>query len=138
MLFAYSLDDLMLRTDQQRPAPEYPLVAAVPFVGAVLAKVTGHEVLESRRVAGLLIGLAGVAALVGFDVGSANASAVLAVAVVVVCYAVGPIIVARYLSEVNCRGSVWLHARCWSQRCSTHRSVWPSGRRLYSLTAGWR
>lgn len=82
------------------------LVAAVPLVGAVLAKATGHEVLGSRRVVGLLIGLAGVAALVGFDVGSANASAILAVAVVVVCYAVGPIIVARHLSELPGLGVV--------------------------------
>lgn len=82
------------------------LVAAVPVVGAVLAKATGHEVLGSRRFVGLLIGLAGVAALVGFDVGSANTSAVLAVAVVVVCYAVGPIIVAGYLSELPGPGVV--------------------------------
>lgn len=82
------------------------LVAAVPLVGAVLAKATGHEMLGSRRIIGLLIGLAGVSALVGFDVGSANASAVNAVAVVAVCYAVGPMILARYLSELPGLGVV--------------------------------
>src|SRR5918995_1758099 len=48
------------------------LVAAVPLVGAVLVKVTGHEPMASRRVLGLLVGFAGVALLVGFDVGASS------------------------------------------------------------------
>ncbi len=75
------------------------LVAAVPLVGAVLVRVTGHESLERRRVAGLLVGFAGVAALVGFDVGSANIWPVVAVAVTAFCYALGPLILARHLSD---------------------------------------
>jgi drug/metabolite transporter (DMT)-like permease len=51
-------------------------------------------------VAGLLVGFAGVAALVGFEVGGGDVGAVLAVAVVAVCYAVGPLILSRRLSHL--------------------------------------
>ena len=67
------------------------LIAGVPLVGAVLAVVTrSDDRLDRRRVAGLLLGFAGVAALVGFEVGGGEVGAVVAVAVVVVCYAVVP------------------------------------------------
>src|SRR6478736_5520912 len=74
------------------------LVAAVPLVGAVLVVVTGHEQLGLHRVAGLMLGFLGVAALVGVDL-EGNVSAVAAVGVVVVCYALGPFILARRLSD---------------------------------------
>jgi drug/metabolite transporter (DMT)-like permease len=57
-------------------------------------------------VAGLLLGLVGVAALVGFDVSGAEVGAVTAVAVVVLCYATGPLILARYLSDLPSLGVV--------------------------------
>lgn len=82
------------------------LVAAVPLVGAVLVWLTGHEQVDSRRVGGLLVGFAGVAVLVGFDVGAANLGAVLAVAGVVVGYALGPLLLARYLSHLPALGVV--------------------------------
>jgi drug/metabolite transporter (DMT)-like permease len=82
------------------------LVAAVPLVGAVLIRLTGHESLERRRVVGLLVGFAGVAALVGFDVSSAHVGPVVAVAVTAFCYALGPLILARYLSELPGMGVV--------------------------------
>ena len=57
------------------------LIAAVPLVGAVLAVVTGSDDrLDGRRLAGLLLGFAGVAALVGFEVGGGDVGAVLALA----------------------------------------------------------
>lgn len=82
------------------------LIAAVPLVGAVLARTTGQERLDSRRVLGLVVGVAGVAALVGFDVGGGDLWAVLAVAVVVVCYAVGPFILTRSLADLPSLGVV--------------------------------
>lgn len=82
------------------------LVAAVPLVGAVLVWVSGHEHVSRRRVAGLLLGLAGVATLVGFDVGAANLGAVLAVAGVVCGYALGPFILARNLAGTPALGVV--------------------------------
>ncbi|HTT90651.1 MAG TPA: EamA family transporter [Acidimicrobiales bacterium] len=74
------------------------LVAAVPIAGAVLARVTGTDRLDRRRAAGLALGVAGVAALVGFDVGRADIWAASSLLFVVVGYALGPWIMARYLS----------------------------------------
>src|SRR5260370_30770399 len=48
--------------------------------------------------AGLLLGVAGVAAVVGLGLGGTGWLALLEMAVVVVCYAVGPAILSRYLS----------------------------------------
>ena len=76
------------------------LIAGVPLVGAVLARVTGaHERLGVTRLVGLLVGFAGVVSLVGFELGTGDTGAVLAIAVVAVAYAVGPAIVARFLSD---------------------------------------
>ena len=82
------------------------LVAAVPLVGAVLVKVTGHEVMGARRLVGLLVGFAGVAAVVGFDVGASSPGPVAAVGFVAVFYALGPLILARHLSHLPGLGVV--------------------------------
>src|ERR671923_323275 len=83
------------------------LLAAVPIVGAFLAWVTGGDDRpDSRRVLGLLVGLAGVATLVGVDVAGDDLSAVAEVAIVAVCYAIGPMIIARRLSGVPSVGVV--------------------------------
>jgi drug/metabolite transporter (DMT)-like permease len=83
------------------------LIAAVPLVGALVTTFTGaRERHGARRWAGLLIGLAGVAALVGLDVQGAEALAVVEVAGVAVCYAVGPIILSRWLAEAPPLGVV--------------------------------
>ena len=76
------------------------LVAAVPIAGAVIARVTGSDRLDRRRTAGLVLGLLGVAALVGFDVGSSNLLAASSFVLVVVGYALGPWILARHFSDV--------------------------------------
>ncbi|HSF27144.1 MAG TPA: EamA family transporter [Actinomycetes bacterium] len=80
------------------------LVAAVPLVGAVLVQLTGQERLDRRRAVGLVAGLGGVAALVGFDVHTDDLAAVAAVGIVVIGYAIGPIILARYLSDLPALG----------------------------------
>lgn len=74
------------------------LIAAVPIVGAVLAQLTGTDRLDRSRVTGLVLGMAGVAALVGFDVGASSAWAASSLAVVACGYALGPWILSRYLS----------------------------------------
>jgi drug/metabolite transporter (DMT)-like permease len=74
------------------------LVAAVPLAGVLIAFATGHaERLTSIAWSGLLLGIIGVAALVGFDVGGSDLGAVAAVGVVVVGYAAGPAILSRPL-----------------------------------------
>lgn len=76
-------------------------MASVPLVGAVLARVTGrHERLGARRVAGLAVGLAGVVALLGLDVGRGDAFAIVALAIVALGYAVGPLIISRSLGDL--------------------------------------
>jgi drug/metabolite transporter (DMT)-like permease len=83
------------------------LIAAVPLVGALITTFTGErERHGARRWAGLLVGLAGVAALVGLDVHGAEALAVVEVAGVAVCYAVGPIILSRRLADAPPLGVV--------------------------------
>jgi drug/metabolite transporter (DMT)-like permease len=65
------------------------LLAAVPFTAVAIAAVTGGERFGSRRIAGLLIGIAGVAAIVGLDIGHTSGVGVAEMAVVVICYATG-------------------------------------------------
>src|SRR5207253_7790884 len=75
------------------------LIAAVPLVGALIVTLIGdRERLGSRRWLGLLVGLGGVAAIVGLDLGHLNAIALVELALVAVCYAVGPIILSRHLT----------------------------------------
>ena len=83
------------------------LVAAVPLIGTLIAFARGatHE-LGVARIAGLLIGLLGVGALVGLDVHGAQLGATLAVGVVAIGYAVGPVILSRYLGELPPLGVV--------------------------------
>lgn len=76
------------------------LIAATPLVGAVLGWLTGRDRPGLRRVIGLGIGVAGVAALVGFDLSADDGWALAAMSVVVVCYALGPFVLDRYLGDV--------------------------------------
>ncbi len=83
------------------------LIAAVPFIGALLALLTGgDDRLDARRVGGLLVGFVGVATLVGFDLSAGNLGAVAEIAVVTVGYALGPMIIARRLGGVPAVGVV--------------------------------
>lgn len=76
------------------------LVAMVPIVGVVLARALGSAERATRvQWLGLVLGVAGVGLLVGLDVGALDLVAVLEVGVVVVGYAVGPVIQSRYLAD---------------------------------------
>jgi drug/metabolite transporter (DMT)-like permease len=77
------------------------LIAAVPLIGALLARLTGSEhQMDGRRVAGLVVGLGGVAALVGLNISSSNLTSVVEVGLCTIGYAVGPMIIARRLSHL--------------------------------------
>ena len=77
------------------------LIAAVPLLGAVLYRFSSaHEPLGARRLAGLFIGFAGVAALVGIDVGQVDMTSIAEVAVVVLGYTLGPFIISRRLADL--------------------------------------
>ena len=74
------------------------LIAGVPLVGTALALATGGADRLSRAgLLGLLIGLVGVAAIVGGDYATSDPTALFQIAIVVVGYAVGPAILARRL-----------------------------------------
>lgn len=110
------------------------LIAAVPLVGAVLAAFSAErERLDARRAVGLVLGVAGVGALVGFEVGSGDVAAILAIAVVAVCYSVGPIMLSRQLAGVPAMGvvagSLALAALLYLPvGVAQAPSAWPSGR----------
>src|SRR5260370_28729074 len=75
------------------------LISAVPLVGVVIAPVFGNrERIGPINLAGLLLGIGGVAAAVGFGFRSTGWVPPNAVAVVAVWYAVGPGILARHLA----------------------------------------
>jgi drug/metabolite transporter (DMT)-like permease len=77
------------------------MVASVPLVGALLARLSGgHERLGRRRLAGLAVGLGGVVALLGLDIGRGDAFAVAELALVVIGYALGPLVVSRGLADL--------------------------------------
>jgi drug/metabolite transporter (DMT)-like permease len=86
------------------------LIAAVPLVGAVLVRLTGDtsdgDRLGTTRLAGLLIGLAGVGALLGLDLHAGDGWALAEIAVTVVGYATGPIIINRRLSTLPSTGVI--------------------------------
>ena len=76
------------------------LIAGVPLVGAVLAWSAGHEDQpDPLRWAGLAVGLLGVALVVGFNVAADDLIAVGEVALVVIGYALGAMLISR-LREV--------------------------------------
>lgn len=83
------------------------LVAAVPLIAAVEYRAAGAgDHLDARRLGGLFAGFAGVAALVGIDVGGTEPLAVLEVLVVAACYATGPLIISRHLAGLPSLGVV--------------------------------
>jgi drug/metabolite transporter (DMT)-like permease len=83
------------------------MVAAVPLIGAVLAWLTGGQDRPApRRLAGLVVGLIGVGALVGLDVSVHDLGAVGEVGLVALGYATGPMIISRSLSRAPSVGVV--------------------------------
>jgi drug/metabolite transporter (DMT)-like permease len=114
------------------------LLASVPLISTVLAWLLGdRSVLSGTRLIGLLVGLAGVAAVVGLDLG-ASGTPLLAVAAMLatsVCYAIAPAIAARKLAQVPTLGVIALSmagvAICYSPAAFlAGPHSWPSARVL--------
>jgi drug/metabolite transporter (DMT)-like permease len=82
------------------------LIAVVPLMAAVAVTLLGHDRLDARRVLGLLIGFAGVAALVGLDINVDDLASVGLVMLTAVGYAIGPILINRKLSDLPAIGVV--------------------------------
>lgn len=83
------------------------LVAAVPLVAAAVTAATGsaHRPERSSWI-GLLIGIGGVAALVGLDFGRVGVVPLVEVFVVVLGYTTGPMVLSRSLSELPSLGVI--------------------------------
>lgn len=83
------------------------LIASVPLIGAGLILLTrGGDRLDTRRVAGLVVGIVGVAVLLGLNVSVRDLGAVGEVALVALGYATGPIIISRWLPSLPSVGVV--------------------------------
>lgn len=77
------------------------LISAVPLaavgVGFALGRATK---LSALNWIGIVVGMAGVAALVGFEVGGSDLFAVAQIAIVVIGYALGPAILSHWIPEL--------------------------------------
>jgi drug/metabolite transporter (DMT)-like permease len=85
------------------------LVATVPLTVVVIAPLFGiRETLSARRLGGLIVGFAGVIALLGFDAisGSRQWLAVACLAIAIIGYAAGPLVVQRHLASVDSIGAL--------------------------------
>jgi drug/metabolite transporter (DMT)-like permease len=85
------------------------LIAALPLVVAFLALRFDHAERPTRmRLIGMLVGLSGVIALVGIDIGGRGAELLGAAAVLTATlgYACGPLIVKRHLADADPLGPV--------------------------------
>lgn len=77
------------------------LISAVPLAAVGIAFLIGRPAkLGALNWLGIALGMAGVAALVGFEVGGSDLVAVAEIAVVVIGYALGPAILARWIPEL--------------------------------------
>jgi drug/metabolite transporter (DMT)-like permease len=85
------------------------IVAAAPLFVALLAlRFDADERVTGGRLVGLLVGLAGVVALVGIDVAGRGDEMLGALAVLTAafCYAVGPMVLKRHLADLDPRASM--------------------------------
>ena len=77
-------------------------IAAVPLVGALVTR----ERLGRWSIGGLALGIVGVAALLGLNLGTLSAVGVIEIAGVVLGYAIGPIVLARHLRGLPALGVI--------------------------------
>ena len=85
------------------------IVAAAPLFVALLAiRFDAEERATGRRLAGLLLGLAGVVALMGIDVAGRTEELLGALAILfsAFCYAVGPMVLKRHFADLDPRASM--------------------------------
>jgi drug/metabolite transporter (DMT)-like permease len=83
------------------------LIAATPLIGTAIALGPGgRERLTLDRAIGLALGLAGVASIVGLGLEGASIVPLVAVGLVAVCYALGPALLQRWLSELPALGVI--------------------------------
>jgi drug/metabolite transporter (DMT)-like permease len=85
------------------------LIATVPLIIAIISRFFGvHERLAAVRVFGLMVGLAGVVALVGLGTLSGRLAwaGVGCMVISTICYAMGALTIQRYLHDVDSIGPI--------------------------------
>jgi drug/metabolite transporter (DMT)-like permease len=82
------------------------IIAVVPIAAAIILTVMGLDRLDIRRISGLVIGFVGVGLLVGLDVQIDDFVAIGQLLLVVLGYAIGPIIISRKLAHLPSLGVV--------------------------------
>jgi drug/metabolite transporter (DMT)-like permease len=99
---------LLSRAEQKLPSSTAGLlIASVPLIAAVVYRLSPHtDRLRGRQLLGLVVGFAGVAVLVGVDIGNSDLLAVAEIGVVALGYSLGPLIVSRKLGELPSLGVV--------------------------------
>jgi drug/metabolite transporter (DMT)-like permease len=110
------------------------LVSTVPLLGVGIGLLTrSQERYGWRRMLGLVAGFVGVGVLVGFNVSSSTVGAIFEVLGVAVCYAIGPLIINRRLSDLPALGviaaSLLLAAVAYAPAAVITQlpHAWPSG-----------
>jgi drug/metabolite transporter (DMT)-like permease len=117
------------------------LVSTVPLIGVVIGVLTrSGEHHGWRRILGLGVGLLGVGVLVGFDVSSSTFGAIGEVLIVAICYATGPYIINRKLSDLPAlgviAGSLLLAAVAYAPAALVQLPhAWPSGEVIAAVIA---
>lgn len=107
-MLAYTIVEIILpwyflsSAEQRLPSSTAGLLlATVPLAGVAIAFAMGRpERLSRMNWLGIALGMLGVAALVGLDIAGSDLIAVAQMAVVVVGYALGPAILARWMSDL--------------------------------------
>ena len=82
------------------------IIALTPILAAAFAMIGLKHSLSFKRILGLVAGLAGVAALMGFEADGPHWPAFVALGLSALGYALGPLIVARNLSRQDATGVV--------------------------------
>ena len=117
------------------------LVSTVPLIGVVIGLLThSGEHHGWRRILSLVVGLVGVGVLVGFDVSASTFGAIAEVLVVAICYATGPYIINRKLSDLPALGviasSLLLAALAYAPAAILQLPhAWPSGQVIAAVVA---
>jgi len=107
-LLAYTVVEIVLpwfflsSAEQRLPSSTSGLLlAAVPLAGIAIAFIFGRpERLHLANWLGIMLGMVGVAALVGLDVAGSDLVGVAELVVTVIGYALGPAILARWMSDL--------------------------------------
>ena len=61
---------------------------------------------DARRLTGLFVGFAGVAALVGLDITHSDVLGIVETVIVALCYATGPLVISRRLADLPAIGVI--------------------------------